>query len=201
MEEELISYIENIISNEIQDQAVEGELAFLSLSSKIEQNFRDRIAVKLQYSDICNQLIIAREYKRCDLAILDINLSPILILEFKACYSFDLVMEKKINEYKLEIEKDFSKSAEKFPGTPMYSILFITHSKNLIPRNLYGVVKYHSQINKNLKLYDNNESRLNDEGKSNFRNTFPQIEYGNIIQNDIAFDISVDLVYGLIKKR
>ena len=37
------------------------------------------------------ELIIAREWKRCDLAILDKEtLKPIVLIEFKACYSFDL---------------------------------------------------------------------------------------------------------------
>src|SRR3954447_11031963 len=66
------------------------ELAFLALTSKIELPIRDRLAYSLyQRLDEC---LVAREWKRVDLAVLsDDGKTPVMLLEAKALFTFDLI--------------------------------------------------------------------------------------------------------------
>jgi hypothetical protein len=68
------------------------ELAYLALTSKIELPIRDRLAFAL-YKRL-DQRLVAREWKRVDLAVLGTDGStPELLLEAKALYTFDLIGE------------------------------------------------------------------------------------------------------------
>ena len=196
MEKELIKDIERILTQEIHEQSKAGDLAFLCLTSKIELNFRDRIAVSL-FQKYSENYKISREYKRCDLAILDNENNLVLIIEFKACYSFDFIKKNKSEEYIKAIEKDMKKSQTNFPGTPMYSVLFITHPKLPILSDQINIIKYRGGINKHLK--DHTEIAIKSNAVSKLKKRFKVIENSVIIENDEAFNIPVDILYALIK--
>ena len=196
MEKEFIKDIERILSQEIREQSHAGDLAFLSLTSKIELNFRDRIAVSL-FQKYSKSYKISREYKRCDLAILDNENNLVLVIEFKACYSFDFIKKNKSKEYIQAIEKDMKKSQINFPGIPMYSVLFMTHPKLPIPSDQINIIKYRGGINKHLK--DHTEIAIKSNAVSKLKKRFKVIENSVIIENDEAFNIPVDILYALIK--
>ncbi len=71
------------------------ELAFLALTSKVELPVRDRLAYAL-FERLPDRLV-AREWKRVDLAVLARRPTPfpVMLLEAKALYTFDLVGEER----------------------------------------------------------------------------------------------------------
>src|SRR5690348_7326338 len=66
-----------------------GELAYLALTSKIEHPIRDRMAFYLHSKFSGAGSIVAREWKRVDLAVIASDGKPSCLVELKACYTFD----------------------------------------------------------------------------------------------------------------
>mgnify|MGYP001098324048 FL=1 len=210
MQKDLIDKVEEILKTEIRREAKKGELAYLALTSKIEQNLRDRLAVSLQLGEFNNEIVVSREYPRGDFSVskkggrIDLVLfskgkKPILFLEFKACYSFDLIKSNNSDEYIVAVRKDMIKSLEVQPEVPMYSILFITHPLEFISNDFSKVIKYEAAVNRYLKLYKEKEIIKNAELK--LKSSFEGVHFGSIIENDSALDQRVSLFYGIIKKQ
>ncbi len=176
------------------------EISFLGLTSKIEIQLRDKLATSL-YNEFKDRYIITREWKKCDLAILDrIKLSPILLIELKSCYSCDLVKPSTLKEYVNEIERDLEKSIKlSEENTKYYSILFITKPKNRIPDHLLKIVKYSSAINRAFNKLDNYES-IEMLGEAHLRNHLNVIEQGTI-RKDKAFDIECSFDFFIISNN
>jgi len=69
-----------------------GELAYLALTSKIERPLQDRLAWLLHTRPPA--LVVSREWRATDIAILSAGAeSPLVLLEAKAMYSFDVPWE------------------------------------------------------------------------------------------------------------
>lgn len=81
------NYIINSFTNFVQEFQT-NELAYLSLTTKIELPFRDRLAYSLFKELDAKNIIVSREWKRTDLALLQNGL-PSVLIELKAMYSFD----------------------------------------------------------------------------------------------------------------
>src|SRR3989344_4463942 len=69
-----------------------NELAFLALTTKIELPFRDRWAYALYQKLNKVGLIVSREWRRVDMAILEKN-KQVALIELKAMYTFDALDE------------------------------------------------------------------------------------------------------------
>ena len=127
------------------------ELAYLSLTSKIELPIRDRLAFQLheRFRTEAN-LTVAREWRRFDLAILE-RKEPVLLVELKAMYSFDVFTSRAATQYPGAIESDARKMAEftrsnSVRGAGCYTLLLATHPHSAPPSQLDGIVKYSGDI-------------------------------------------------------
>jgi hypothetical protein len=129
-----------------------GSLAFLGLTTKVENPFRDQFAYYL-YKKYSSSLKISREYSngqnlRVDLAMLEGNNK--YLIEFKACYSFDL-LRYDYKLYQTQIFKDRDKYADKDLFNVTYILLSIR--TEICPINNYkDVIKYYGDM---VKAFDN----------------------------------------------
>ena len=125
----------------------EDELAYLALTSKLENPLRDRMAWALQ-STLAGRLV-AREWHRCDLAVLEADGTPAALVEAKAMYSFDGVSSEKMGAYRGWMVSDIAKADRLASGSAaeVYALLFVTHVEGrLNPDVPDGVVKYRRAI-------------------------------------------------------
>jgi hypothetical protein len=143
----------------------DAEVAFLALTGKIENHVRDRIAWSLHQT--LSPLIVAREWRRRDLVILD-QTGPRLLVEFKAMYSFDAVWPRKRLEYQGYIASDVEKMA--LPASPdkhLFEVVLSTHVGSAVGGELRGVVKYGLDANRALNQLGSNG--LLDESRRQLR--------------------------------
>ena len=200
MKNKILESIEFIISQNIAVDSDSGEIAFYGLTSKSELQYRDKIAFNLyrKYNDKYN---VIREWKKCDLAVLEKNSDkPIALIEFKVCYSCDLYKPSTIKEYTIAIKSDFEKSKKlSDKETEVYSILFIVKPKEKIPDELKEVVKYRTSINAGFNKLGDAEN-IEMIGEANLRSEFKNIEFKEI-RNEKAFGIQCGLGYCVIKNE
>lgn len=149
--------IEEIISN-ITSKFQDNELAYLSLTSKIELPLRDKIAFEL-HKKYADTYLICREWKsrennsfnRIDLAIIDKkNSKPVCLIEFKA---------KSVVRYEKEFTRHLADDLIKIRNlthdnsVELYYIYFnnVINSENEFEEIYHNSVKYISDLNKNIK--------------------------------------------------
>ena len=131
------------------------ELAFLALTSKIEQPFRDRLAYALAGPAVESGGRIAREYKRGDIAWL-IGQAPKAIVELKACYTRDLITQPEI--YLRYLKSDLQKAAAcGGPDCGCFAVLLATHPRSSVPPEIFDTIKYARKVNSEIKKYGNPE--------------------------------------------
>ncbi len=207
--------LEKIILDSIKQSANEfqkDELAYLALTSKIENPIRDKWAY-LMWRNLKENIDIdvAREWIRpdkeknkktkSDIAIVQDN-RPIAIIELKAMYTFDLIEtpEKRISDMEKDKEKA-KKIADK--DTLIYTVLLATYplSSAPIPEKLKSVIKYYKDINKNLNKFEFNPPEIYKEAKNNIEKL---LENKNIVAQGIlsggkAFNIDADVAYWIIR--
>ena len=89
-----------------------GELAFLALTSKIELPVRDRLAWSL-YKELWPGSVVAREWRRIDLAILPEGHAdePDALIQAKALYTFDLATSLSLRNYEVAVRADIGKAS------------------------------------------------------------------------------------------
>lgn len=196
MKKRLIDEIKSIIQLELQIGSSGEQIAFYGLTSKSEAHYRDAIAFHL-YRRFSSKYLISREWKKCDLAILDKNThKPLLLLELKVCYNVDLYKPSTIKEYVDSVKKDLRKSKDlSDKGTEIYSIVFIFSPEQLIPKNLYPIVKYANSINSGLRKMD--YKTLKTIGETNLKNEFQNIEF-NFVRRGNVYGINCNLEYCII---
>lgn len=138
--------LKNIIRS-IDDNYQDNELAYLSLTSKIENSLRDKIAFELQ-KNLGKNKIVCREWtnnrkskSKADIAILDISGKPECIIEFKAHSSISGIGDKSNS-----LIKDFDKNEKLYNQAEIIFILF-ANFVNELPKNLV--------FNQSIKYYDN----------------------------------------------
>jgi len=127
-----------------------AECAFLALTSKFELPFRDRLAFALATVAEPRGEWIAREWKRCDLAWLS-DSGPRLLVELKACYTFDLVVQPDV--FFAYLRSDLLKARSLAGSGPAcFAILLATHPREQIPPRLFDTIKYASGVNSAIRL-------------------------------------------------
>jgi hypothetical protein len=128
------------------------ELAFLALTSKIELPIRDRLAYALFRR--VPELRVTREWRRVDLAVLspDGKSPPVLLLEAKALYTFDLVGEDAwVRRYPEMVQRDLEKLrlTKDLPSeAQLFSLILATHPTASINPGLQQVAKYSPGVSK-----------------------------------------------------
>jgi hypothetical protein len=112
----------------------------LALTSKIEHPIRDRLAWAMN-TELWPAYLCAREWRRTDLAVLDRQASPVVLLEAKAMYSFDGCTEAGFAEYLEYLCSDRAKASTLAePDTTVLLLLLATHPEGAIDARFDGVV-------------------------------------------------------------
>jgi hypothetical protein len=117
------------------------ELAYLALTSNPEHLVRDRLAWQLTKAGHR----VAREWHRCDLAVLDENDEPVALIELKAPHTGDVVWGRKTTNLEGRLRADAAKARLLAPGAEVYVLVALTHVVDPVPPTLDAIVKYGKQ--------------------------------------------------------
>jgi hypothetical protein len=176
-----------------------GELAYLALTSKIERPLQDRLAWSLHRQ--LAPLVIAREWRNTDIAILSRDGdSPVILLEAKAMYSFDVSLPDRARRYLQMMRDDVAKARQLDPhGTAdVYALALVTHPHG-VPRNLPSVIKYLNLI-KRAEHTAGSATRLREMAVDTLAEALPQL--GKVRSGSLpggaAFDVEVSVDYWLV---
>lgn len=181
-----------------------SELAFLALTSKIELPVRDRMAWSL-YKELWPGSVVAREWRRVDLAILPAGRpdEPDALVQAKAIYTFDLVSSPSLRSYEIAILADIGKAAAvSGKDSRTFIITLATHPEVRRPfaRELARVVKYMPSINRSLQSHGDSPAIRARAGEA-MRERFGSL--GEMVSGSIdggaAFDVAVFLDYWIIE--
>jgi hypothetical protein len=128
-----------------------NELAYLALTSKVELPIRDRLAFALHRR--LDQRLVAREWKRVDLAILaDDGSTPELLLEAKALYTFDLIGEDVwVDRYPKKVRDDVAAlraRSDLVERTQLFALVLATHPRSEAGPQLRQLAKYSRGVGK-----------------------------------------------------
>lgn len=151
-----------------------GKLAYLSLTGKPEGPIRDRVAWLFQkeFDQNGESLISAREYKRYDLAILQLSEQPggnehqvKHIFEFKVGSAANFrERNKKFNQgnkYVKRVISDFQKGSTKSALEKITSVFIAVEPLEKIPENEKPFIKYAGRSNALRKKYDEDDFNMN----------------------------------------
>lgn len=124
----------------------QGELAYLAITSKVEFPVRDRFAWELHRRLKDRSLLVAREWKRADIAVVREG-DAIVVIESTALYAFDVLREPGLHKYRAKVTSDLAKAATLAPHADAYALVLCTHVLGEIaPPLRRWVVKYSSGI-------------------------------------------------------
>lgn len=131
------------------------ELAYLALTQKVEHAVRDKLAFKLHQRLISVQpeALVCREWLRADLAVLRSD-KPVLILEAKAIYTFDIVKQGAHHPFPALVAADLEKAAAWSSAAPddspleTFSLVIATHPHTAPGAKYRQAVKYFGGVNK-----------------------------------------------------
>ena len=119
-----------------------GELAYLAVTSKVEFPVRDRFAWELHRRIEDPSLLVAREWKRADMAVVREG-DAIVVIESTALYAFDILREPGLHKYQMKVTSDLAKAATLAPHADAYALVLCTHVLGEIALQLRRrVVKY-----------------------------------------------------------
>jgi len=153
--------LEKTIERAISTLKVDDELAYLSLTSKIEQPLRDKIAF-IFYRKFKGNILVCREWKsskpkknqkRIDLALINKKNKKVkTLVEFKAYYLFDYSRVSKKLPFIKYLKKDQNRM-KKFAdaNTECLMVLLLTDPQTAIPGKLEPCVKYFKGIKSHIK--------------------------------------------------
>ena len=156
----------SVILNNIETDFKKGELAYLAMTSKIENPLRDRIAFAL-HTQFGDKYFICREWNkggeksnRTDIAIIDRKTEDVkCLIELKANTT-----PRKEDSRSIELAEDFRKmSRVAKDDTELYFVSFnnLIQTSKVIDLKLGHSIKYHSDINR--VLSKTNPSELRDK--------------------------------------
>ena len=180
------------------DEFKESELAYLALTSKVENPIRDRLAYCLhrQFKEEKN-IRIAREWtehkqiSRVDIAVLDGSI-PRLLLEVKAMYNSYNLFKQDLGGFPNQVERDIGKLKRYQPKDKPEKIamLLVPNHTNECPKYLKGTVKYN--------LW-NHQPREEDELRNAVASNFSRFKCFNSgrVAGGRAFGIGVEVYYWL----
>lgn len=137
----------------VESHFIPDELAYLALTQKVEQAFRDKLAFILhkKMEKEATDLIVCREWIRADLAILK-DSNPVVILEAKAGYTFDILMEIGGYNFPRLVSDDLEKAARlasrfKLDASPeIYALVIATHPHDAPDIRFADAIKYYRKV-------------------------------------------------------
>ncbi len=176
------------------------ELAYLALTTKIEMPIRDRWAFLLYKNLVNENLIVSREWKRTDLALLK-NQFPESLIELKAMYSFDAALDPiEVGGYIDAMAKDEIKATKlAVTGTEIYTVLLATHPEQ-IPSNYTGIIKYNAYINKAIRKFGSaNEVKSQAITAVNNKLSSKNIILSGELFAGCAFGVKTSILYWVVK--
>lgn len=121
------------------------ESAWVAGSGKAELYIRDRLGAALAARH--RDLIVAREWQKHDLAVLDAAGEPLAVVEGKALYDFDLLAPGLRSRYKRALLADRRKLLARRTASPLLTLL-MTSIRGEVPASLARVVKYSADSNR-----------------------------------------------------
>lgn len=178
----------------------ENELAYLSLTTKIEFPLRDRwaYAIFLELEETFN---VSREWKRTDLAILK-EQSPQVLIELKAMYSFDAALDiDGIGGFTDAMSADAKKAKNLAKeNTEIYTVLLAAHPESPLPPELDGIIKYVPDINKAIKKIGSADKVKDVACKAvNDNLSNRNVVASGLLQGGKAFNTKVSVLYWVVK--
>ena len=177
-----------------------NELAYLALTTKIENPLRDRWAFLLHKSTEAS-VTVAREWFRTDIALLE-GTVPKALIELKAMYTFDAALDQeKITGFCDAMEKDEEKALSLSNGkSDIFTVLLATHPGSAVTGAQESVIKYHQGINRALKRYGKSEDVASVAVKAvNRRLAKQNVIASGIFDGGCAFEINTQVFYWLVK--
>jgi hypothetical protein len=172
-----------------------NELAYLALTQKVEHAIRDRLAFSL-YSAWAEResLLVCREWKRIDIAILKDSL-PLALLEAKAQYTFDILRSGVPHNYPKLILNDVEKVfPRRTADTEVFTLLLATHPHGVPDKQYHAAIKYCPGIIRGSSI-DAGLVEARDEVKRRLVG-HPMVDDGEITGGS-AFGIAVTVAYWL----
>lgn len=135
--------------NTLRQAYLPDELAYLALTQKVEHAFRDKLAFQL-HKRLSDELLVCREWCRTDLAIVR-NTQPLLLLEAKAIYTFDILKGGAQHPYpnllRQDVEKAHALQTEgRSPSLEVLALLVATHPHDPPNAACRDAVKYYDGV-------------------------------------------------------
>jgi hypothetical protein len=142
----IIESINRIQLNSQQHQT----FAWVAVTGKPELFVRDHLGADLSAHN--PGVIVSREWNKHDLVILDGEVNPLVVIEGKALYDFDLLDPRILNDYRKALAIDRQKLIDR-DAPKSFMTLLMTSIRNPVPDSLRRVTKYSSGINRGLKKH------------------------------------------------
>lgn len=177
----------------------ENELAYLSLTSKIELPFRDKWAFEL-HKLLKPDIVVSREWKRTDLALIR-DSKPMALIELKAMATFDALLPKQIYKFLNWMKDDVSKLNKLLSEeTEVYTVLLACNPHSIIDKEYDGIIKYRTGINTALKKNKSHQyvKELALEKVEAIYGAYNCIAKGDIDAGS-AFGVGSEILYWLFK--
>lgn len=179
------------------------ELAFLALTSKVELPVRDRLAYAL-YQRLPRSLV-AREWKRVDLAVLaEDGKTPQMLLEAKALFTFDLIGDEVwVDRYPMLVRKDVAAlraRSDLTEHTQLFALVLATHPLTPAGPHLREVAKYSRGVAKAIGALGTADAVF-EQADAAVRAAVPdasEIVDNGRIPGGSAYGVQVDVPYWLI---
>lgn len=180
-----------------------NELAYLALTSKVELPLRDRLAFAL-YRRL-DQHLVAREWKRVDLAVLaNDGKTPEMLLEAKALYTFDLIGEDVwVDRYPKKVRQDVAAMrarSDLVDRTQLFALVLATHPISEAGPQLRAVAKYSRGVGKAIAAVGDAGTVLR-QADGAIRSALPEtseILCAGEIPGGSAYGVEVEVPYWLI---
>jgi hypothetical protein len=123
------------------------ELAYLALTSKIEDPIRDRMAFHLHTKHAVDGYLTAREWERVDIAVISPDAKPACLVELKAIYTFDALERRPW--FVGPVDSDLKKISQyKAPTENIFAVVLSTHVHGTVPPQYREVVKHSALIDR-----------------------------------------------------
>jgi hypothetical protein len=171
-------------------------LSYLSLEGKAEKPFRDHLAFYLykKYADKMVKIEYNSGFGKIDLAILNSDGTPEILIEIKASYAFDLA-EPKISKFVKEAIVDDYNKLQKIPKKVKKYVILISTNLHKNPEKY--VNPYSPKIKK--FLADNDQKTFFEKSKRNIKKIISSTSLKMIDSKNIklgkSYGIDNDLFY------
>ena len=178
------------------------ELAYLALTQKVEHAFRDSLAFELHKRlDNRPDCLVCREWYRTDLAVVR-NAQPVLLLEAKAIYTFDILKDGAQHPYPDLLRQDVEKSQAwqvggSNPSLEVLALLVATHPHDPPSAAYREAVKYYGGV---VKYATEGNTVAAASKKVQQRVDLPLLHHGEV-HGGRAFGVGVSVAYWLFSAR